>query len=42
MALFAFNFLSDVTLVVEYNMLGQIIDFNPWGRRFGFKVVMYF
>jgi hypothetical protein len=42
MAGFAFNFLADVPLVVKHDMFGQIIDFNPGGWRFGFKIVMYF
>jgi hypothetical protein len=36
------HFLVDVTLVVEQNVFGYIVNLDPWGRRSGIKVSMFF
>jgi len=42
MASTAGNFAVDMTLVVEYDMLGYIVDFYPWCRCLGIEILVFF
>jgi hypothetical protein len=42
MAFLTSHFFINVTLVVEQNMFGYIVNLDPWGRRSGIKVSMLF
>ena len=42
MALAAGNFTVDVALMVEYDMLGNIVDFYPRRRRLRVEILVFF
>ncbi len=42
MASTAGNFAVDMTLVVEYDVLGYIVDFYPWCWCLGVEILVFF
>ena len=42
MAFLTSDFFINVALVIKQNMFSHIVDLDPWGRRSGIKVSMFF